>query len=381
MRIGIDARFYGRVGKGLGRYLEQLITHLEKIDQHNQYFIFLRRKNYQEYHPQQDNFHKVLADYHWYGFAEQFCLPIKIAKTKIDLMHFPHFNVPIFYFGKFVVTIHDLITSHFSTCRASTKSKILYRLKHLVYQFVIYLAIHRAQQIISVSNFTKQEVKQEFKIKSKKITVIYEGVSKLINRDKQVLLNKQIIFKKYFINKPYFLYVGNAYPHKNLTKLLTAFKLFSQRQKYQLVLVGKNDFFYQRLKTLAKQRNLLSQRSIIFTGFVPDDELAILYQQCQAYIFPSLYEGFGLPPLEAMAQQAPVIAARAGSLPEILGPAALYFDPQQESNIVQVMEQLVDDDSLKQQLIINGNQQIKKYSWTYCAQQTLSIYQQTIKNK
>ncbi|MCK4968549.1 MAG: glycosyltransferase family 4 protein, partial [Candidatus Aenigmarchaeota archaeon] len=187
--------------------------------------------------------------------------------------------------------------------------------------------------------------------------------------------------KKYFINKPYFLYVGNAYPHKNLTKLLTAFKLFSQRQKYQLVLVGKNDFFYQRLKTLAKQRNLLSQRSIIFTGFVPDDELAILYQQCQAYIFPSLYEGFGLPPLEAMAQQAPVIAARAGSLPEILGPAALYFDPQQESNIVQVMEQLVDDDSLKQQLIINGNQQIKKYSWTCCAQQTLSIYQQTIKNK
>ena len=119
-RIGIDARFYGPRQKGLGRYLQKLITHLEKVDQNNQYFIFLRKKNWSEYCPSCSNFKKVLADYPWYGLREQILMPLKIRRQKIDLMHFPHFNIPVFYSGTFLVTIHDLVLRKFPTRRAST---------------------------------------------------------------------------------------------------------------------------------------------------------------------------------------------------------------------------------------------------------------------
>ena len=131
MRIGIDARFLGPVGKGLGRYTQKLVTHLEKIDQNNQYFVFLRRENWSVYQPANRNFKKILADYRWYTWQEQWYLPKILKKYQLDLVHFPYFNVPVFYRGKFIVTIHDLIVDHVETGRASTLPYPLYKIKRL----------------------------------------------------------------------------------------------------------------------------------------------------------------------------------------------------------------------------------------------------------
>jgi len=175
MRIGIDARFYGPKQKGLGRYVQKLVNNLEKIDDSNQYIIFLRRENWNEYQPTNSNFKKVLANYSWYGLKEQIFLPFKIKKQKIDLMHFPHFNVPLFYKKPFVLTIHDLILKRFPTRRASTLGPIKYWLKNIAYEAVIKSALQRAEKIIAVSEYTKQDILKYFDVDSDKIKVIYEG--------------------------------------------------------------------------------------------------------------------------------------------------------------------------------------------------------------
>lgn len=175
MRIGIDARFYGPSGgKGIGRYTQQLISNLEKIDSQNEYFIFLRQENFDLYQPQNKNFHKVLADYRWYSFKEQIFFPFKLYILRLDLVHFLHFNVPIFYFGKFIVTIHDLIHQK-SSIESSSLSWLMFHLKKIAYQIVVKSAIKRSRKIITVSDFSKQEIIRYYKVKSNKIFITYES--------------------------------------------------------------------------------------------------------------------------------------------------------------------------------------------------------------
>jgi len=199
MRFGIDARFYGPVGKGLGRYTQKLIENLEKIDQTNEYFIFLRHDNWDVYRPQAKNFKKVLADWRWYTLAEQIFMPFRVWRQKLDVMHFPHFNVPIFYGGKFVVTIHDLILTQYPTQRASTLGPWLYKLKHSAYNIVIKSAIKRAARVIAVSEYTKKELINYFKVDPTKIIVTYESVDiEEIGRPER----GNSVLKKYKIKRP-----------------------------------------------------------------------------------------------------------------------------------------------------------------------------------
>ena len=157
MPIGTGARCYGSSGKRLGRYTEKLIDALEREDEKNEYVIFLRRENFDEYQPYSKRFTKVRADYAWYGFAEQFLFPWQLWREQHDLVHFPHFNVPIFYLGRFVVTIHDLILMRYPTVRNTTRLTIWYWMKFLVYRMVIRVACFRARRVITVSRFTESE--------------------------------------------------------------------------------------------------------------------------------------------------------------------------------------------------------------------------------
>jgi glycosyltransferase involved in cell wall biosynthesis len=232
-RIGIDARFFGSIGKGLGRYTQKLIENLEKTDTKNQYLIFLREENFQEYQPQNSNFQKVLADYPWYSFAEQIFFPKLLNSFKLDLVHFPHFNVPIFYRKKFVLTIHDLILIHFPTLRGTTLNPIWYGLKYLAYKLAIASAIRRSRAIFTVSEFTKNDILAHYKVEKVKIKVTYEASENFCRITEK---SHEEILKKYGIIMPYIMYVGNAYPHKNLEKFVEAFGLFSAAQKgFQLI--------------------------------------------------------------------------------------------------------------------------------------------------
>ncbi|MDD5032251.1 MAG: glycosyltransferase family 1 protein [Patescibacteria group bacterium] len=375
-RIGIDARFYGPVGKGLGRYTKEVVDKVVALDRENEYFIFLSRENFSEFVSDNPKVKKVLAGARWYTLAEQIFMPYLIWRARLDLMHFPHFNVPVLTPVKSVVTIHDLILTKFPTVRATTLSPLFYKVKNLFYRIVIWLAVKRAKTVIAVSQFTKDDIIRQFKIKPDKVVVTYEGVSDLLNKglddyshDKETLLG-------YNIGSPFLLYVGNAYPHKNLEGLVKVFSLIlEKRPGLSLVLVGRQDYFYNRVKEFTG-KYWPEKSPVIFPGFVPDENLKLLYSRALAYVFPSFYEGFGLPPLEAMAGGCPVISSNKSSLPEILGEAAVYFNPEDEEEMKRQIEKIIEDKNLQQELIKKGYEQVKKYSWEKCAKETLGVYKE-----
>lgn len=375
--IGIDARFYGPETKGLGRYVERLIEYLEKVDNTNQYLIFLRKENWDQYNPANKNFKKVLADFRWYSLSEQILMPYLIWKYKIDLMHFPHFNVPLLNFKKFVVTIHDLILIQFPTPRASTLGPLMYKIKNLAYRMVISSAVKKSAKIITVSQYTESQLLKHFHVDPSKIEVTYLACDSVETGQLKIPESNLV---KLGINKPYLLYVGNAYPHKNLEKLLESFKKFIKiyGDSYQLVLIGKEDYFYERIKKLANDLKLNNDndviKKVVFGGYVSQAMLADLYRNARLYVFPSMLEGFGLPALEAMRYELPVVCSNSSCLPEILGDAALYFDPTNIDDTIKAVYNGLTNDKLRAELVLKGKEQIKKYKWLDCAQKTLSIY-------
>jgi len=370
MRIGIDARFYGPGSKGLGRYTQKLIENLEKVSgSGDDFYVFLRKENWEEYKPKNPHFRKVLADFPWYSFSEQWNMPKLLNYYELDLVHFPHFNVPILYFRPYVVTIHDLILLHFPTMRSTTLNLFFYKLKFWAYKLVIRSALKRSRLVLAVSNFTKKDILKNYKIDSEKISVIREATD--IPEKKDVSQEKKTL-EKYNLIRPYLLYVGNAYPHKNLENLLTGFQeALKERLNMFLVLVGKKDYFYNRLIREIGRKGL---KKVIFTGQVSDSELEDIYQNAETYIFPSLYEGFGLPPLEAMARNVPVISSDHESLKEILGDSAYFFNAKKTQNISQAILEVLADEKRREEMKKRGIEQVKKYSWFKTAAETLEAY-------
>jgi len=380
MKIGLDARMYGPKQGGLGRYIEQLVLHLEKLPTNAEFVIFLRRDNWNEYTPSAPNFRKVLADIPWYGFAEQTHLPGIIKKAKVDLMHFPHWNVPFFYSSPFIVTIHDLLLLHYPTRKASTLGPLPYWFKNRAFRLVLNHAVKKAKHIITVSKFSQQDIVKTLGVLKNKITVTYPAP--LTISPNQYPLSQ---LAKYNIAKPYVLYVGVAYPHKNLEGLLRAWNIFTKKHgdNYQLVLAGKKNYFYNRLANnlTIKQFNKLTPDNappIIFTDFIDNQTLSLLYQNASLYVMPSFYEGFALPALEAMSYGLPVVSSNATCLPEILQNAALYFNPSNLEEMAGTIYQGLTDNNLRQKLLTAAAATLARYQWKTLAQKTWEVCQNSV---
>lgn len=368
MNIGIDARFYGPQEKGLGRYTQKLIEHLQRIDQHNHYVVLLQPDRIANFPLPNDRWTAVPAPFRWYTLEEQLKMPGLIKQIGVDFMHFPHFNVPMFYRGPYVVTIHDLIITKHPKRRASTLGVLTYWLKYLAYKVVVDFAVKRAKKIITVSGFSRKELLEYYHLPSDRVVVTYEAADP--PEDQNATHN----LAHYGITTPYLLYVGNAHPHKNLERLAEAFATFrKEHAEYSLVLVGGHDYFYQRLMNDLRQRQL--DTNVVFPGFVPDEDLGLLFQDARAYVFPSMAEGFGLPPLEAMWRKTPVISSNATCLPEVLGDAAEYFDPACPREMVAAMNKIVIDEPLRATLVAKGLERVQRFSWDQMAKETLQIYQ------
>jgi len=374
MKIGIDARLYGIKHRGNGRYTQEVISHLEKIDHENKYFVFLRAEEMDSYQPKNSNFQKVVAYFRAYSWQEQLLFPFLLNKYKLDLVHFMHFNVPLLYRRKFITTIHDLIITHYPTSRASMLNPFLYKIKLFFYNIIISQAASRAVRVITVSNFSKEDIIKTLKIKPEKISVIYEGA----DLEKIDASDCERVIREIGIKNDFLLYVGAAYPHKNLEKLVLAFDLLlSERSDWQLVLVGKDGYFYQQTKKFAQENlNQENLSKIIFAGYLDDAKLSCLYQKAKLYVFPSLMEGFGLPPLEAQASSLPIVSSNKSCLPEVLGDGALYFDPEDATDIKDKIILASNDESLRQELIQKGLANFQKFSWQKCAQEIISVYSQ-----
>ncbi|MBD3282052.1 MAG: glycosyltransferase [Candidatus Portnoybacteria bacterium] len=354
-KIGIDARFFGPEDKGFGRYAEKLIRGLEEVDKKNKYFIFLRKEAWERYVPKNKNFKKVLANYKWYGLKEQVFYPFKIRKYKLDLMHFTHFNVPLLFFGNFIVTIHDLTLRFFSAKRKNLLSSLTYPFKKIAYLTVFYFAIKKSKRIIAISGYTKKDILKHYKIRPEKIKVIYEGVDK--RKEESVVRKNQI------------LYIGNAYPHKNLERLIFAFEKLKEDFNVNLVLAGGDDYFYKKLK-----KKIFNSKNIVFKGFVDEKELDLLYKESLLFIFPSLYEGFGLPPLEAMSRGLVVVSSSASCLPEILGDSALFFDPFDVDDMKAKIKKALVDKGLQENLRSKGIKRVQNFNWEKMVFETLDLY-------
>jgi len=365
MRIGIDCRLWSE--SGVGRYTRNLVGYLQKIDTKNEYILFVLSKDLEQIKSEIKNskFEIVRADIRWHSFEEQWKFSTVLVQQKLDLVHFPYFSLPVSYPGKFIVTIHDLILHHFPTGQASTLNPLFYWIKLLGYKYIVYKAAKKAKRIITVTEATKKEIVQHLGITPQKIEVTYEGIDRKIST-KSEASNLQK-------NPNYFLYVGNAYPHKNLEKLLEAFSVFHlKNQEIFLKFVGKEDYFYKRIKGIVSEMSLTD--CVQFEGEVTDSELSTLYKNARGLVIPSLMEGFGLPVLEAMASGCPIACSRISSHEEICKDAAFYFDPKNPNDIADSMSEIISNTKEVKEHVSNGLQRSKSFSFEKMAKQTLAIY-------
>ncbi len=368
----IDAR---ESGTSTGRYIDKLIEylHILLVEQSRaagapKYKVTLLAKPhrldfYREVAP---TFNVEACPHKEFTFAEQIALKRQIEDMKPDLVHFPAVQQPVWLDGhiKVVTTMQDLTTLRF---RNPAKNPLVFMTKQQVYRWVNQRVAHKSDALITPTEFVKRDVAAFSGVSPDKITVTLEAADPLPTPAEPVagLENTQFI-----------MYVGRPTPHKNLERLITAFAgLHAEQPKLQLVLAGKKDANYERHAARVQQQGIAN---VVFTGFISDNQLRWLYEHCQAYVFPSLSEGFGLPGLEAMLHGAPVVSSNATCLPELYGEAALYFDPLNPQDIADKISNILTDSQLRKQLVFRGKQQAALYSWRRMAEQTLRVYASTL---
>lgn len=355
MRIGIDVRLWNQ--SGVGRYIRNLVENLLIIDKKNSYVLFALREDLKDI---PKNYNLVLTDARWHSLKEQTKFSKILEREKLDLVHFPYFSHPIFYNKPFVITIHDLITGKFSTGNASTLPLPFYTIKKFGYNLVLNHGVKISKKIIVPTNFVKDELIKELKGYKDKILVTHEGVDDRIRN-----VESKNVYGKYF------LYVGNAFPHKNLKKLIEAFKIFNKNRKdFKLLLVGKKDYFYEKIQETEKNN------SILFLHDVSDINLSSLYKNAVSFVSCSLMEGFGLPALEALSNNCPLLLSDIPVFKEVCGNLPLYFNPKNENEIADKMNIIVKESegfyNQKQKEVKNI---LDNFTWKKTAEETLTIYE------
>lgn len=371
-KIGIDARFYSSSFTGIGRYTAEIIKHLAEMESENEYVIFLNDPQYGVFIEPNERFKKVLVNAKHYSLAEQTKFLQKIKGEKLDLMHFTHFNAPMFYKGKSIVTIHDLTLEMYP---GKKMTNLFFRMG---YNLILKNIVSHSEKILTVSKHTKSDLMNIMGVKEEKIKVTYNGISPEFCPEKNEEI-KARIKKEYGLDRPYFLYTGVWRTHKNLKRLVEAFAVLRKKygQDVLLVLTGKPDSIYSEIPQTIKKLGL--EEYVKRVGLVPEEELPGLYSMASAYCFPSLYEGFGLPPLEAMACGTPVVASLASSIPEVCGERnAFYFDPLNTDEIAESMYKVLTDEESAEENVKNGLEQVKKFDWKNTTSQTLEAYKEIL---
>jgi len=358
MKIAIDARMYS--WPGIGRYTRHLLGELERQDSQNNYLVLLRRTDFGKYSPQSPNFTKIVADYRPFSLSEQLGFCWFLYRLKADLVHFTNFSQPLLYLRPRVTNIHDLTLVDYKNIREG--SKLRYEVKYWAFRLIMRRAAKSSASVITISNYVKEKVIKRYGIDVRRVTTTYPAVDNEHGETTPYVPLKE---------SRYLLYVGAAYPFKNLEHLIAGFKLLKPAHPgIKLVLVGKTDYFYKQLRAALSSNG----EDIIFTGFVEEARLRWLYKNAEALVFPSLSEGFGLPGLEAMSHGTPVVASQASCLPEIYGEAAVYFDPLSPPDIAAKVRRVLNSSTERKNLVTLGFKQVKKYSWSKMASQTLAIY-------
>ncbi|MFC1640629.1 glycosyltransferase family 4 protein [Patescibacteria group bacterium] len=370
--IGIDARAFSTSWTGIGRYLRNLTRELVVIDQPYKFVVFLPPQEMDSFDAPNDRVKKVSVDIPHYSWQEQIFFKRYIGREKIDLMHFPHFNIPLTYRKPFVATIHDLTLSFFPG------QKMTGFVHRIGYQMAIRHAATHSSKVIAVSNNTKRDLEQLMDIDQSKVHVIYESVEfdkYHTNHDPEEI---QRVTRSSGIRKPFLLYAGVWRSHKNILGMLEGFrKILDRGLDYQLVITGKPDPHYPEIQDKIERMNL--GNNVVLPGFVSDSELPLLYAGAGLFLFPSFYEGFGLPPLEAMASGTPVVSSNTSAMPEVLNDAVEFFDPYDTEDMARSLEKVLRNQSYQEELRNKGLVHVKQFSWKKMADETLKVYKSVLK--
>ncbi|MDB5183187.1 MAG: glycosyl transferase family 1 [Candidatus Saccharibacteria bacterium] len=360
-RIVIDAR---ESGTSTGRYIDKLIEHMHTLKPQHEIVVLAKKHRLDFMKSVAPGFQTVETPFKEFSLGEQLGFRKQIKSLKPDLVHFGKVEQPILYTGRAVTTMHDLTTVRF---RNPTKNAIVFKLKQQVYKIVNIIAAHKSRVLITPTQYVKNDVVKFAHIKPAKVTVTLESADAITGPATPVEALK---------GKQFIMYIGRPMLHKNLGRLMDAFKIMQETNpELYLVLAGKKDPLYDAHEKNAKEKGI---KNIIFTGFISDGELKWLYQNTACYVFPSLSEGFGLPPLEAMIHGAPVASSNATCLPEVNGDAADYFDPLDSRGMAEVVLNIINNNAHAEELKQRGKVQVAKYSWDRMTKQTLEVYDRAL---
>ncbi len=366
-RFGIDATAIPVKPTGIGNYTLQLIWWLSEQLKGEEDELYVFGRSDQRCIPEFNNTLfidcgkvNILKRLFW----EQTVFPSIIKKYNLNLMHSPNYSIPIFAECKKVCTIHDL------TCYLFPKRRKFFH--GLYFRKMIKCSVEKADFIITVSDNTKKDIEKIFCRKFGNMQTIYQGYNSIfseINYNKNLILNDSID-----LSRPYFLFVSTIEPSKNVERLISAFSRFisDTSSEYMLYLVGKIGWYYKKIKNILNKPEF--SRNIRYLGYQNNIQLSLLYKHAFCFVFPSLYEGFGIPLLEAMACGIPVICSNTSSIPEVVDNAALTFDPFDKENILLALKTISKDKNLRQELIKKGYDQVKKFSWEKSSRDILNIY-------
>jgi glycosyltransferase involved in cell wall biosynthesis len=365
-RIGIDVRKINDFG--IGTHIQNIVKNLAAIDSSHEFLLFHHFSEINHLELDNPRFFHIVDRSPKYSLREHLSLPIKMKQYDLDLFHSPHYVLPIIHHCPTIVTIHDVIHLLFPQYLPS-------RMAHSYAKMMMFASTKSAAKVITVSQSSKQDIVRYLKIPPDKIEVIYNAVSDIYKPMRSPDLRAKL--QEHFgLSGDYLLYVGNLMPHKNLKRLIYAYyRLLRQiNRDIKLVIVGEGIPHYRELKLLAYDLGLKDK--IMFLGFIAREWLPILYNEATVFVFPSQYEGFGLPPLEAMACGTPVVTSNTSSLPEVVSDAGLLIDPYNIDELVDAMERCIMDQKLRGELIEKGLRRVKHFSWERTARQTLRIYEE-----
>lgn len=366
MRLAIDARKLHDFG--IGTYIRNLLRHLARLDSQNEYIILCHAPDREMVDQLGPNFRSVLEPSANYSIQEQIHVPWLLRKVAPDVYHAPHYVLPVAVRCRSLVTIHDCIHLMFPQYLPN-------RMAYAYARAAMWSAARRSDRILTVSEASKRDILRFFRVPPEKIVVIYNAIDErfwIEPAEEDVARVRE----RYQLDHGFVLYAGNIKPHKNLVRLIEAFAELRKNgfDDLKLLIIGDEISKLPALRRAVHRHKL--HKHVRFFGFVPDETLAILYRLAAVFVFPSLYEGFGLPPLEAMASGAPVVTSNVSSLPEVVGDAAVLVDPYDVSSIVEGVRRVLTEPGLAADLRRKGPLRAREFSWERSVRRTWQLYQE-----
>jgi glycosyltransferase involved in cell wall biosynthesis len=391
MRIAIDVR-HAR-DYGIGTYIRNLVQSLAQIDPENRYILAGRKEDLREFGQLPANFKRAAFPRSDAGLVNQVTFPLFIRRLKVDLCHVPLNAAPIFMPRPYVVTVHDMSSLLFPEDNTAEAKQL--REQYRLFRFR--RSLFRAERVIAVSKSTQRDVEDLLRVPPDRIRQIYSApdpqfleYSHLADESSQghaaYLTERQNILERYQINYPFLLYAGSVKPQKNLPRLVEAFAVLKNEleshpvfRELRLIIIGDQMSKRPQVRRMVIQTRM--EPFVRFFGYVPFETLRVFYSSASAFVFPSLYEGFGLPPLEAMASGTPVVCSGLSSLPEVVGDAAILINPENVFDIARGMRESLLSENLRKSLIQKGLTQVRQFHWERTARQVLEVYREIRPNK